>query len=436
MAQHGSSGPGGRREQLARWISALEDPKIARQEVERVTDRHREDRREPRRGMPRVSVVALPSEGDLTQADLLLAGVELIVWRADLEEARPLLSDWTQAPLPDGCPLPVARFVGSTATRLRAKVAELRDHGIEASANHILPLAIRMKGGGSPDAAPDLVPRPHVAPDPAAAHVVVIDTGIWEDAAHRTDGWLAGVAASGDNVDPLNVINEEQGDPPGATTVGDFYLDDAAGHGTFAAGVVRQHAPFARVTVLRALDSDGIGSELGVACAIWRAGELRADVIGLSLGQESLGNRPPVALAAALESLDPAVVVVAAAGNSGDEIPVWPAAFKRVVAVSGLDASGNPSSWAKRGSWVDASTYAEDVVSTFVTGRENPQRGNPPDDWTGDSPTARWIGTSFAAPRVAGLVAAGMGTSVSAHESLRRLLASGRHLPGYGVALT
>ena len=62
----------------------------------------------------------------------------------------------------------------------------------------------------------------------------------------------------------------------------DGYLDLAAGHGTFVAGIVRQVAPRAEVTVYRAVDSDGVGTEVTVACEMIRAVKEGAQIINLS----------------------------------------------------------------------------------------------------------------------------------------------------------
>ncbi len=51
----------------------------------------------------------------------------------------------------------------------------------------------------------------------------------------------------------------------------DGYLDLDAGHGTFVTGIVQQIAPGAEVRVYRAVDSDGIGSEVAVACKMIKA---------------------------------------------------------------------------------------------------------------------------------------------------------------------
>ena len=99
----------------------------------------------------------------------------------------------------------------------------------------------------------------------------------------------------------------------------------------------------------------------------------------------------------------PTSLVVASAGNNASCRPYFPAALPNVVAVGGLD-SGGRAAFSNFGPWVDACAPAVDVVSTFfidyddvidaASGLVNEYRG-----W------ATWSGTSFAAPKVAAVVA-------------------------------
>jgi subtilisin family serine protease len=48
-------------------------------------------------------------------------------------------------------------------------------------------------------------------------------------------------------------------------------LDFSAGHGAFVTGIIQQVAPTADIRVYRAVQSDGIGSELDIAGALLQA---------------------------------------------------------------------------------------------------------------------------------------------------------------------
>lgn len=256
-----------------------------------------------------------------------------------------------------------------------------------------------MKGGAGPHPAPRGLPPRADRRVGAGVRVAVIDTGIWGDAEHRSDGWLDGIPEdpSRMNIDPLDVIGNDK------------LLDLGAGHGTFVAGLIRQVAPGAKVTVIRALDSDGCGTDQSVAQAIRDAvqGPNAAEIIHLSLGGPGLGGEPPPEIAAAVVSLDPEVLVVAAAGNEGTSTEIYPAALPRVVAVGALQRDLQPASWSSRGAWVDVWTVGHGAISTFVIGDTDPVHGTP-SHWSGPNPVAMWSGTSYAAPQVTGIIAAAM----------------------------
>jgi subtilisin family serine protease len=253
--------------------------------------------------------------------------------------------------------------------------------------------------------------------------VAVIDTGL--PATPRGDGWLAGIPVDPENTDLLDDL------PP------EGRLDLGAGHGTFASGIVQQLAPNATIRVYRALDSDGFGTEAMVATAMLQAAADGAVVINLSLGLETDDDEPPIALEAAVELIReqwPQVLIVAAAGNFGHSRPCWPAAFKGVTAVAGLDRKLKPAVWSSHGPWVDCSTIGEAVLSTFVAGTErddvDPDEvadSYPPDAW------AIWSGTSFAAPQVVGAVAQIVETEALApRDALARLLQGSDEVSNFG----
>jgi RNA polymerase sigma factor (sigma-70 family) len=312
-----------------------------------------------------------------------------------------------------------------SADELDDTVAELRLRGFAASQNQVLPCNPVIKNLGGPALATPLEPFVRT-PVPNAPHVAIVDTGITSQA--RTDGWLDDVPrhAHGPsaNVDPLDFAPH------------DGYLDLCAGHGTFVAGVVARVAPMATVSVYRALLGGGVGSEIDVATAIVRAVEDGADIVNLSLGSSTLYDQPSLAVEAALDRIEEIereqgreVLVVAAAGNGGDTRPMWPAAFRQVVAVAGLTANHHAAPWSSHGFWVDCSTVAEGICGPFVKGEESYEFTADPDDFPADS-FALWSGTSFAAPQVAGKVAALMHEhGIGARRAYALLRATGTAIP-------
>ena len=386
--------------------------------------RHREDTTISRR------VVDFRPDPDA----VLVVADEVLVRSRDAGRAAQVLSDagiTHDEPEPVDCgraefTLPISRL-RVPPNQLETAVLTLHTEKIEASFNHALPSGPVVKGGGSGPGKPTGAGL-STAADPSAGKgvvVAIIDTGIAANASQLHPVVLSGVGATAENIDPLDTLA-----PAG--------LDYGAGHGTFVAGVVRQVAPAADVRLYRALDSDGIGSEVDVACAMLRAAlEDGANVINLSLGQQSFGDRPPIALTAAIEMLPPEVIVVAAAGNDGSSRPCWPAAFRRVVAVGARANSGDRATYSNWGSWVDASTLGSGIISTFVQGKEVLDTSGHNDDWSDDdAPLAIWSGTSFAAPQIAGLIAAGVATHGSPRAALNAILSTGSPEPDMGMTIT
>jgi subtilisin family serine protease len=316
-----------------------------------------------------------------------------------------------------------------TSQQLADVARTLRNRGFSASLSYITPTAPVTKGKGAPEpASPPAGPPAFGDGSGMPAKVAIIDTGICDQP--RDDRWLQGI---GGDVDPLDRFPLSR--PDG-------YLDLAAGHGTFVAGIVRQVAPRAEVTVYRAVDSDGVGTEVTVACEMIRAVKEGAQIINLSLGCQTHDDLPPIAIAAALDVIGEwerdhgrKVVIVAAAGNYGDARPCWPAAFGRVVSVAALAPDLLPAPWSSHGFWVTCSTIGHGLLSTYVAGRESPLLVPTPFDFGPDA-WATWSGTSFAAPQITGALARLYEEyAYSFREGLRVLLDAGQPVPGYGRAL-
>jgi subtilisin family serine protease len=317
---------------------------------------------------------------------------------------------------------------GADGARLGELAGALRARGVPASVNYLTPMGVVVKGLGGPEHSTSAEGPSRTGTGPGEpVKVAVIDTGI--TTAKRSDQWLTGLVRE-DNVDRLD-------DLPA-----DGFLDFGAGHGTFVAGVVQQVAPGAALSVYKALESDGIGSKVDVACAMVRpVRDDGAQILNLSLGLEALDDRPPVVFELIDEfvAAEPGreVLIVAAAGNFGRNRPCWPAAFCNVIAVAGLTQGLAPAEWSSRGSWLDLSTMAEGVWSTYVKGVESPIIDPEPEQF-GDNAWALWTGTSFAAPQVAGAVAKiaqEQGLTLRRALSELRSFPGQRDIPGYGRAI-
>jgi hypothetical protein len=323
-------------------------------------------------------------------------------------------------------------------TRQQADLARaLRSRGLSAAPEHVMVTAPVTKGEGGPQPAHSQALRTSRGGEP---RVAIIDTGI-SDQRRPT-------------VSPQSQRDELHefplGNSPEETRLREEYLSLAAGHGTFVTGIVQQRAPHADITVYRALDSDGIGSEVDVACAMVRAVKDGNQIINLSFGCRTPDDYPPLAVHRALELIGEwerttgrEVIVVAAAGNYSDTRPCWPAAFRSVVSVAGLAPDMTPARWSSRGFWVMCSTIGQGLSSTFVEGTESPLFASPssapprpPATFDGDPPWAVWSGTSFAAAQITGeLVQRCQSSRLSPRGALLDLLAEGRPLPDFGRAV-
>lgn len=311
--------------------------------------------------------------------------------------------------------------------------ANLRRQGVPIASNYMTPMGGYIKNVASPE--PTSGPTPawpatesESEGDVPPVRVVIIDTGVY---GQRDDGWLTGLDTEANR--------EDLDDMPQ-----DGFLDLAAGHGSFCAGIVQQIVPEAHIVVSKKLDSDGFAHELRVAreLVVQVRDALEAGqhvVANLSFGAETAEDERPVALSAALEIIDEMsrdadreALVVAAAGNFGHDRPCYPAAFPTVTAVAALTQGMQPAEWSSRGAWVDVCTIGEGVRSTFVPGIESPMTDYRFEEFSQDA-WALWSGTSFAAPQVAGAIAKiALDDGVTPTEAKRRLLEGAREVPLYG----
>jgi subtilisin family serine protease len=263
---------------------------------------------------------------------------------------------------------------------------------------------IRVKEGEN--AEPDVRPPGPLKSDRKRGRgvkIAVLDTGFAAEA--LDDPWLHGVDCASDDVDPLRVHGYG----------GDLnYLDLAAGHGTFVAGIIRQIAPGARLVSIRVLDSDGLGFDSDIAWGIKRAVAAKADIVNMSLGGYTPGDAEPAATAAAVANAPDPMAFIAAGGNESWKRPCWPAAHARVLGVAGLELDGLDrdsvdsaplAKWSNEPSLVDAEPFVAAAGrwrSIYVTGKENPLKDPQPDSFSGAAYSG---GTSFAAAAISGHIA-------------------------------
>ncbi len=231
-------------------------------------------------------------------------------------------------------------------------------------------------------------------PDQWALPVIHAPEG-WATLTSNTPDVIVAVLDSGICADNVDLI--------GRVTAGwDFVQDDAApqdefGHGCSVAGVIAANgnnsvgiagvAPNVKIMPIRVLDAQGIGTYSRVAAGITYAVDHGASIINLSLG----GVSPSNTLQAAIDyAVAHHVMVIAAAGNTGNQTVLFPASYEPVIAVGSVGRNLQPSIFSSTGTGVDLYAPGEGIVSTSLDG------------------FSTLSGTSLAAPQVAGVAALDM----------------------------
>lgn len=197
-------------------------------------------------------------------------------------------------------------------------------------------------------------------------------------------------------------VNTNHPDLAGKVLVGgyDYVANDSDpmdenGHGTAVAGVVSPACNnglgvagvswSSMILPVRVLDANGSGSYSAISSGITYAADQGARIINMSLGGSSSSRTLQAAVNYAWNKN---CVLVAAAGNNGNNIAVYPAACSNVVAVSATDSLDAHPSWSSYGSYVDVSAPGVDIATLYGA-----------DQYTW------WSGTSFSSPVTAGVFA-------------------------------
>lgn len=328
---------------------------------------------------------------------------------------------------------PVKRVHVRSLTDVLPKLA---GYGGKVTPNHLISVCdVNLCPADEPDPVPPdtpPVPVPAESDGGRGVYVRVLDTGL-VPGYEKDFNWLAGVRGLPEV--PIGAII-----PP-------YY-----GHGTFIAGLIRRVAPASEVYVSNEMHWAGTMTEFVLGRELHAAlvGKPRPDIISLSAGGTTHDNRPHLGLAQFLGALakDGHTLLVAAAGNEGSRRVLSPAitapplgkilsdaesnplSSKPVISVGALrwDGSGR-ACFSNYGPDVTVFAPGELLVNAFTKGDYeyvDPQSSscryctpplyspcaclNTPQPRTRArfDRMARWSGTSFATPIVAGLIAAHM----------------------------
>jgi subtilisin family serine protease len=250
-------------------------------------------------------------------------------------------------------------------------------------------------------AEPDFVGRAAFLPnDPQ-----VQSGAAWHLARMRaTDAWDYTIGTPGTIVAVLDSgVSVSHPDLQGRLLAGyDFVNSDADatddfGHGTAVAGAIAATgnnglgaagvAFGCRVLPVKVMGPTGYAYYSAVAEGIRYAVDNGARVINISIA----GDAPSATLQGAIDyAWGSNVVVVAAAGNNANSIPLYPAACDHVVSVGATDETDLLASFSSYGSQVRLTAPGNGIWTTQRSAEE---------------PFGPWRGTSFASPLVAGAAA-------------------------------
>jgi subtilisin family serine protease len=207
-----------------------------------------------------------------------------------------------------------------------------------------------------------------------------------------------------------------------------------AGHGPFAEAVLKSQAPGANVHRKQfPITSGGAVKETDLAQLLSEALQMNPQVISMSAGCHTRHDRPLKAFESVWrnvgQGMEDQVVVVTAAGNDASPSPFYPAASDWSIGVGSLDKDNKVSSFSNYRQSADVFILGRSHVNRFPRGtytcQEPPHVGYRREftrSW------ARWSGTSFATPLLAGLIAAyiSQNPGVSPKEAAKQLIRSKR----------
>jgi len=261
-------------------------------------------------------------------------------------------------------------------------------------------------GKGKPSAEPSqVIPwginRTH-APDAwltstgVGVQIAVLDTGVDKDHEDLYVNIVWGISVVGDEESML-------------------YRDwrDKNGHGTHVIGTIAAMNNDVGVVgigynisiyVIKVISDSGFGTWQDLAEGIWWAikgpdgiidkdgdgvvagdpDDDAAEVISMSLGGSSYSQEVEEAVKAAYSY---GLVLVAAAGNEGEDGVLYPAKFAEVIAVAAIDENDDIPSWSSKGPEVELSAPGVNVLSTIPKDRYD-----------------YYSGTSMACPHVSGTI--------------------------------
>lgn len=193
----------------------------------------------------------------------------------------------------------------------------------------------------------------HTLATGAGVRVAVLDTGADLEHVH--------LAAAVDPLGPDEPLGSAE-TSNGIDEDEDGAIDEAFGHGTHVAGIVRSVAPGATIVPIKVLTDDGIGSLWDFLEGLELARTHGAHVVNLSMSLSPPSQLVEDALARLSAE---GIVVVSAAGNDGWRQPVYPAVSPYVLGVAALESSGDLSTFTGAGETISLAAPGVAVLSSY-----------------------------------------------------------------------
>jgi thermitase len=198
----------------------------------------------------------------------------------------------------------------------------------------------------------------------------------------------------------------------------DAVADDDNGHGTHVTGIAGALTDNGKgvaggcfdceLLIAKVMGRIGFTTDSRIVKGINWSANHGADVVNLSLG----GSGDSSVLRTAVDrAYGRGALVVAAAGNEGTNVPQYPAAYSKVIAVSATTADGRLARFSSRGDWVDLAAPGTDILSTRMSGGYD-----------------RMSGTSMSAPFVSGLAGLLASRGMSADSIRQRMQTTAKDL--------
>lgn len=151
-----------------------------------------------------------------------------------------------------------------------------------------------------------------------------------------------------------------------ATSISNNHPKNFAGHGTMVAGVIHLVAPGAILMPIKVFSANGTASLSQVLAGIYYAVGHGVKVLNMSFSMTSVSQELINAINYANSN---GLILVAAAGNDGKNIMVYPAGLNQVIGVGATTNQNIRSSYSNYGPVVSLAAPGDGIITTYPGGQ-------------------------------------------------------------------